>query len=486
MDMPLLLSFPFQFHTYLFKLSYSPFLSVPIRTKAYVKTRDRYLGIVFLSQPKYSNGSAGFHESPPKPRDLVHAVVDSGLWEQEEERVADIVYERREIVDANSFLSKKELPPWGEVELEDGDDDIEGRGQFDTTIVSKDELCPWGEVELEEQEEDDDDDVDDDIIEVREEFGTSIVSKEGLHPELDDNNGNGKRMESVNSYFVSNKEFVPWGVVKDDEEDYGNNNGNDNAERRAHGGAYFVANKKFPTSSEADDGDDDFDYNNDDAVERITNGDTYFVAKKELPPWGGAQDGNVVSNNAERRANGDVYIGAKKELAPWGEADDGGHLYSRHVETTLSASEGTGLIMEQGAIFLEEMDVNVLSNRIVVLSRTNKIRSAMEYFRTCELARKSSIALQVYKHMVHQKCSPNLFTYLSVVRCCVRGNLWENLEEILNNMPNATLYNAAIQGLCLRSNVNLANKVYTKMLESGLQPDVKTQVLMLRMIRKSK
>ncbi|KAG2389903.1 Pentatricopeptide repeat-containing protein [Vigna angularis] len=696
MDMPLLLSFPFQFHTYLLKLSYSPFLSAPIRTKAYVKTRDRYLGIVFLSQPKYSNGSAGFHESPPKPRDLVHAVVDSRLWEQEEERVADIVYERREIVDANSFLSKKELPPWGEVELEDGDDDIEGRGQFDTTIVSKDELCPWGEVELEEQEEDDDDDVDDDIIEVREEF-------------------------------------------------------------------------------EADDGDDDFDYNNDDAVERITNGDTYFVAKKELPPWGGAQDGNVVSNNAERRANGDVYIGAKKELAPWGEADDGEHLYSRHVETTLSASEGTGLIMEQGAIFLKYMDENVLSNRIVVLSRTNKIRSAMEYFRsmelsglspnihacnslvsslfrngwyddclkvfnftiakgittghtyslilmahakahccdsvlrlfrelesecdvekdfdaivyntmisicrnvdnwyeieklwksmkengcagtcvtyrllinsfvrcdqsdlafyaylemvqkgfepdnnilnaiigvcakegkwdaalsvfktmlkgelkpnlvacnalinslgragelkqafqiyntmksldlkpdaytfnallsslnkanrhhkapelfemierdqtskfiihlyntvlvscsklrlweraieilwqmeasglsnltmsynlvirTCELARKSSIALQVYKHMVHQKCSPNFLE---------KGNV----RIMYQNMPNATLYNAAIQGLCLRSNVNLANKVYTKMLESGLQPDVKTQVLMLRMIRKSK
>ncbi|XP_017417960.2 pentatricopeptide repeat-containing protein At3g29290 isoform X1 [Vigna angularis] len=785
MDMPLLLSFPFQFHTYLLKLSYSPFLSAPIRTKAYVKTRDRYLGIVFLSQPKYSNGSAGFHESPPKPRDLVHAVVDSGLWEQEEERVADIVYERREIVDANSFLSKKELPPWGEVELEDGDDDIEGRGQFDTTIVSKDELCPWGEVELEEQEEEEDDDDDDDIIEVREEFGTSIVSKEGLHPELDDNNGNDKRIEGINSYFVSNKELIPWGVVKDDEEDDGNNNGNDNAERRAH----FVANKKLPTTTEADDGDHDFDYNNDDAVERITNGDTYFMAKKELPPWGGAQDDNAVSNNAERRANGDVYIGAKKELAPWGEADDGGHLYSRHVETTLSASERTGLIMEQGAIFLEEMDENVLSNRIVVLSRTNKIRSAMEYFRsmelsglspnihacnslvsslfrngwyddclkvfnftrakgittghtyslilmahakahgcdsalrffrelesecdvekdfdaivyntmvsicrnvdnwyeieklwksmkengcagtcvtyrllinsfvrcdqsdlafyayremvqkgfepdnnilnaiigvcakegkwdaalsvfktmlkgelkpnlvacnalinslgragelkqafqiyntmksldlkpdaytfnallsslnkanrhhkalelfemierdqtsqfnihlyntvlvscsklrlweraieilwqmeasglsnltmsynlvirTCELARKSAIALQVYKHMVHQKCSPNLFTYLSVVRCCVRGNLWENLEEILNqNMPNATLYNAAIQGLCLRCNVNLANKVYTKMLESGLQPDVKTQVLMLRMIRKRK
>jgi len=54
------------------------------------------------------------------------------------------------------------------------------------------------------------------------------------------------------------------------------------------------------------------------------------------------------------------------------------------------------------------------------------------------------------------------------------------------SMPNATLYNAAIQGLCLRCNVDLANKVYKKMLESGLEADVKTQVLMLRMIRKRK
>ncbi|ESW11371.1 hypothetical protein PHAVU_008G024300 [Phaseolus vulgaris] len=765
--MPLLLSLPFQFHTCLLKLSHSPFLSAPTRTKAYVRTRDSYLGIVFLSQPKYSIGSTGFHESTPKPRDSVHAVVDSGLWEQEEE----CVDEGREIVDATSFVSKKELP-WGELELEDGDDDMEGRGQFDPTIVTKDELCLWGE---------------DDDVEVREEFGTSIVSKEELHPwgvaELDDND---KGIEGVNAYFVSNKELAPWEEVKDDEEDDRNNNGNGNAERRAHGGASFVANKKFSTSTEAEDGDDDFDYNNNYAVERITNGDAYFVAKKELPPWGEAQNGNVVDNNAERRANGEVYIGAKKELAPCGEEDDDGHLYSRPVETTLSAPKGTGLMREHGAIFLEEMDESVLSNRIVVLSRTNKIRSAMEYFksmeisdlspnihacnslvssllrngwyddclkvfnftrakgittghtyslilkahakahgcdsaliffrelesecdvekdfdaivyntmisicrnadnwseierlwrsmkengcagtcvtyrllinsfvrcdqndlafyayremvqngfepdnnilnaiiclcakegkwddalsvfktmlkgelkpnlvacnalinslgragelkqafqiyktmksldlkpdaytfnallsslnkanrhhkalelfemierdqtfqfnihlyntvlmscsklrlweraveilwqmeasglsnltmsynlviRTCELARRSTIALQVYKHMVHQKCSPNVFTYLSVVRCCVRGNLWEDLEEILNSMPNATLYNAAIQGLCLRCNVNLANKVYTKMLESGLQPDVKTQVLMLRMIRK--
>jgi len=410
--MPLLLSFPFQFQTCLLKLSYSPFLSAPIRTKAYVRTRNSYLGIVFLSQPKYSIGSTGFHESTPKPRHSVHAVVDSGLWEQEEERVDDIVYERRNIDDATSVVSKKELPPWGEVELEDGDDDIEGKGQFDTTIVSKDELCPWEVVE--EEEEDDDDD--DGIIEVREEFGTSVVSKEGLHPELDDNGGDDKTIEGFNSYFVSNKELAPWGEVKDDEEDDGNNNGNDNAYRRALGGAYFMANKKLHTSTEADDGDDDFDYNNDDAVERITNGDTYFVAKKELPPWGGAQDGNVVRNNAERIANGDVYIGAKKELAPWGEADDDGHLYSRPVETTLSASEGTGLIMEQRAIFLEEMDENVLSNRIVVLSRTNKIRSAMDYFRSMQLL----------------GLSPNIHACNSLVSSLLRNGCYDDSLKVFN------------------------------------------------------
>lgn len=52
--------------------------------------------------------------------------------------------------------------------------------------------------------------------------------------------------------------------------------------------------------------------------------------------------------------------------------------------------------------------------------------------RACELARKPKIALQVYEHMVHQKCKPDLFTYLSLIRCCIWGDLWEELEEILN------------------------------------------------------
>ncbi|KAG5093006.1 hypothetical protein JHK82_051784 [Glycine max] len=747
--MPLLLSFPFQFHTCLHKLCYCPFLSAPTRANAYVCTRDNYLGIVFLSQSKYSIGSTGFHESTPLSKDTVPTVVDFDLCEEEEEECNDdVVFEGSETVDTTPFVSKKELPPWGEVEVEDDDDDddIDVREEFGTSLVSKEKFALWGEVEL----EDDDDD-----IEGTEEFRTSLVSKEELHS---------------------------WGEVEleDDDDD-----------RRVEGvKACFVSKKEFPPSGGAEEIIDGVDDDGEDNIERRANGDSYFVTKKELPALGEVEDDDDhddFDNSVERRANGDVYFGAKKELPPWGGAEDDGHHDSRPVETTSSAPQGIGLLNEHGVLFLEELDENVLSNRILVLSRTNKIRSAMEYFRsmelsglspnihacnslissllrngwfdncikvfnftrakgittghtyslilmahakahgcdsalglfrelesecdvekdfdaivyntmisicrdvdnwseierlwrsmkangcagthvtyhllinsfvrfdqsdlalyayremvqngyepdnntlnviisvcakegkwdaalsvfnkmlkvelkpnlvacnalinslgragelkqvfqvyntmksldlkpdaytfnallsslnkadrhhkalelfemierdqtsqfnvhlyntvlmscsklrlwdraieilwqmeasglsdltmsynlvirTCELARKPTIALQVYKHMVHQKCSPDIFTYLSVIRCCVRGDLWEELEEILNQtMPNATLYNAAVQGLCLRKNGDMANKIYTKMLESGFQPDVKTQVLMLRMIRK--
>ncbi|RDX74436.1 Pentatricopeptide repeat-containing protein, partial [Mucuna pruriens] len=743
--MPLLLSFPFQFHTCLHKLCCCPFPSALTRANDCVSTRHNYLGVVFLSQSKRSIGSTGFREPTPLSKDTVPSVVDFGLCEQECDD--GVVFEGTETVDANSFVSKKELLPWGEVEVEDDDGDGDGDGDY--------------------------------AIEERQEFGTSSVSKEELHPwgevELEDDD---KRIEGFSGYLVAKKELPPWEEVEDSDDD-----DDDNVERRANSGAYFVTKKELPPWGEAEDGDDGVDDNDNNNVERRANGDAYFVAIQELPPLGDGDDDSV-----ERRANGDVYFGAKKELPPWGEAEDDGHCDSRPIETTLSASEGMELMNEQGALFLEELDENVLSDRILVLSRTNKIRSAMEYFRsmelsglcpnvhacnslissllrngwfddcfkvfnftrakrittghtyslilmahakahgcdsvirffrelesecdveknfdaivyntmisicrnadnwseierlwrsmkengcvgtrityhllinsfvrcdqsdlalyayremvqngfepdsntlnaiiivcakegkwdaalsvfktmlkgelkpnlvacnalinalgragelkqafqvydtmksldhkpdaytfnallrsltkanrhhkvlelfemierdqtfqfnihlyntvlmscsklrlwekaieilwqmeasglsdltmsynlvirTCEVARKRRIALQVYKHMVHQKCRPNIFTYLSVIRCCVRGDLSEELEEILNTMPTATLYNAAVQGLCLRRNVNLSNKVYTKMLESGFQPDVRTQVLMLRMIWKRK
>lgn len=50
----------------------------------------------------------------------------------------------------------------------------------------------------------------------------------------------------------------------------------------------------------------------------------------------------------------------------------------------------------------------------------------------CEMARKPEVALQVYEHMVHQKCTPDTFTHLSLIRGCIWGSFWEEVEEILN------------------------------------------------------
>ncbi|KAI4346749.1 hypothetical protein L6164_007619 [Bauhinia variegata] len=103
----------------------------------------------------------------------------------------------------------------------------------------------------------------------------------------------------------------------------------------------------------------------------------------------------------------------------------------------------------------------------------------------CEVARKPKIAFEVYKHMIDQKCNPDTFTYLSLIRCCIWGSLWEELEEVLKLVsPNASLYNAAVQGLCLRREIGLAKKLYQRMREIGLQPNGKTRALMLKNLSK--
>ncbi|XP_077223474.1 pentatricopeptide repeat-containing protein At3g29290-like [Tasmannia lanceolata] len=99
----------------------------------------------------------------------------------------------------------------------------------------------------------------------------------------------------------------------------------------------------------------------------------------------------------------------------------------------------------------------------------------------CEAARKPQVALQVYKHMIHQKRNPDTFTYLSLIRSCVWGSLWAEAEEILDYVtPDASLYNALIHGMCLRGRTTLAKKLYKRMRNSGLKPDGKTWALMLQ------
>ncbi|OEL33733.1 Pentatricopeptide repeat-containing protein [Dichanthelium oligosanthes] len=101
----------------------------------------------------------------------------------------------------------------------------------------------------------------------------------------------------------------------------------------------------------------------------------------------------------------------------------------------------------------------------------------------CEVASKPKIALKVYQHMINQRCSPDTFTHLSVIRACIWGSLWNEVEDILEEVaPDSSIYNAVIHGLCLRGKTGLANKVYTKMRSIGLVPDGKTRAFMLQHI----
>ncbi|XP_073273811.1 pentatricopeptide repeat-containing protein At3g29290 [Primulina huaijiensis] len=102
----------------------------------------------------------------------------------------------------------------------------------------------------------------------------------------------------------------------------------------------------------------------------------------------------------------------------------------------------------------------------------------------CERARQPEIALQVYGHMVQRTISPNTLTLLSLIRCFIWGSFWSKVEEILNSRPDGSLYNAAIQGMCLRKQGDMARKLYMQMREIGLKPDGKTRALMLQNLPK--
>lgn len=102
----------------------------------------------------------------------------------------------------------------------------------------------------------------------------------------------------------------------------------------------------------------------------------------------------------------------------------------------------------------------------------------------CEYARKPKVALEVYEHMIDQKCDPDSFTLLSLIRCCSWGSLWYKVEELLKVMPDASLYNTAIQGMCLGGKINLATKLYSEMRDKNLKPDGKTRAMMLQNLQK--
>lgn len=94
------------------------------------------------------------------------------------------------------------------------------------------------------------------------------------------------------------------------------------------------------------------------------------------------------------------------------------HLYK---DALMSCSK-LGL-WERALQLLWQMEANGI---LVSTASYNLVISA------CETGRKPDVAIQVYEHMVHQKCIPDTFTLLSLVRVCIWGSLWDEVEEILH------------------------------------------------------
>ncbi|KAL8261833.1 hypothetical protein R6Q59_025882 [Mikania micrantha] len=104
----------------------------------------------------------------------------------------------------------------------------------------------------------------------------------------------------------------------------------------------------------------------------------------------------------------------------------------------------------------------------------------------CEVGKEPKVALQVYQHMVHRKQTPDTLTLLSLIRSCIWGSLYDEVHEILRLVPpNAHLYNAAVQGFCLREKTESATKLYQEMRELGLSADHKTRAMMLQFLPRS-
>jgi pentatricopeptide repeat protein len=122
--------------------------------------------------------------------------------------------------------------------------------------------------------------------------------------------------------------------------------------------------------------------------------------------------------------------------------------FNKHLYNTALMSCSELRLWDKAVEILWQMEASGLSDLTVSYNLV---------IRTCELARKPKIAWQVYEHMVHQKCSPNIFTYLSIIRCCTRGDLYEELLEILNVSKKSFfefLSNISLSLVCIKTASN--------------------------------
>lgn len=136
----------------------------------------------------------------------------------------------------------------------------------------------------------------------------------------------------------------------------------------------------------------------------------------------------------------DVYtwnalLGALYEANRYNDAIHLFEFVKREDKTLLNIHVYNTILMSCSKIGLWDRALQILWE----MEASGVLISAASYNSACQMAWKPKIALQVYERMINQKHTLDTFTHLSLIRCCIWGSLWDEVEVLLN--VSSYLYN---------------------------------------------
>ncbi|KAL2459925.1 Pentatricopeptide repeat-containing protein [Abeliophyllum distichum] len=126
------------------------------------------------------------------------------------------------------------------------------------------------------------------------------------------------------------------------------------------------------------------------------------------------------------------------KLPPWGNVIDQNLEVQNNGGSTSRVSKGAVDLIEDGLCYLEERDEEILSKRILNLSRLNKVRSVLE----------------LYRSMVFSGLRPDLHACNSLLSCLLRNGRLDDALKIFEFMKASEMMTGHTYSLVLKAVAN--------------------------------
>ncbi|PQM39423.1 hypothetical protein Pyn_14389 [Prunus yedoensis var. nudiflora] len=175
----------------------------------------------------------------------------------------------------------------------------------------------------------------------------------------------------------------------------------------------------------------------------------------------------------------------KQTLPPWGELaiDEDLDIEPEVPIQPESCLKEKASLNVNTVSFLEEMDEETLSKRILVLSRTNKTRSALELFTSMELsvsvAESCNSAIEMFVAMEEEsevRDSFDTIVYNTMISICGKVNNWRETERLWRHIKENGLTGTRVT-YCLLVSIfvrcgqhELALDAYNEMIQNKFEP----------------